>query len=86
MHIISPATCVQMLDEWLDYVPNNKILGFGGDLKLVESIYGHLEQARDNIARALAVKVHRGDYDRDSAREIAENLLYHNPKNLFRLA
>jgi len=86
MHIISPATCVQMLDEWLDYVPNNKILGFGGDLKLVESIHGHLEQARDNIARALAVKVSRGDYDRENAREIAENLLYNNPKKLFRLA
>jgi uncharacterized protein len=83
MHIISPATCVQMLDEWLDYVPNNKILGFGGDLHLVESIHGHLEQARDNIARALAVKVDRGDYDKKTALEIAENMLYNNPVKIF---
>ncbi|MBN2288190.1 MAG: amidohydrolase family protein [Candidatus Glassbacteria bacterium] len=85
MHIISPATCVQMLDEWLDYVPNNKILGFGGDLHLVESIHGHLEQARDNIARALAAKVARGDYDRKTAGEIAWNLLYRNPRKLYGL-
>ncbi|HUU29352.1 MAG TPA: amidohydrolase family protein [archaeon] len=85
MHIISPATCVQMLDEWLDYVPNNKIFGFGGDLHMAESVYGHLEQARDNIARALAVKVTRGDYDRKTALEIAENMLYHNPRRVFRL-
>ncbi len=85
MHITSPATCLQMLDEWLDYVPNNKILGFGGDLHLVESIYGHLEQARDNIARALAVKVDRGDYPGGTALEIAENMLYHNPKKFFEL-
>ena len=74
-----------MLDEWLDYIPGNKIFGFGGDLHLVESIYGHLEQARDNIARALAVKVDRGDYDSKTALELAENVLYHNPKRLFKL-
>ena len=85
MSIVSPATCVQMLDEWLDYVPNNKLFGFGGDLELVESIHGHLEQARDNIARALAVKVDRGDYDKNTALEIAENMLFNNPKNLYKL-
>ena len=85
MSIVSPATCVQMLDEWLDYVPNNKLFGFGGDLELVESIHGHLEQARDNIARALAVKVDRGDYDKNTALEIAENMLFNNPKSLYKL-
>jgi len=85
MHIISPATSVQMLDEWLDYVPNNKIFGFGGDLHLAESVYGHLEQARDNLARALALKVARGDYDRKTALEVASNMLYQNPRRVFNL-
>ena len=85
MNIVSPATCVQMLDEWLDYVPNNKLFGFGGDLEMVESIHGHLEQARDNIARALAVKVDRGDYEKNTALEIAENMLFNNPKSLYKL-
>jgi len=85
MHIISPATTIQMLDEWLDYVPNNKIFAFGGDLHMVESIYGHLELARDNIARALAVKVHRGDFDRKTALEVAENMFFHNPNKFFKL-
>jgi uncharacterized protein len=85
MHIISPATTVQMLDEWLDYLPSNKIFGFGGDLKLVESIYGHLEIARDNIARALARKVSRGDYDTATALEIARRMLFDNPNDVFGL-
>jgi hypothetical protein len=81
LHIISPATAVQMLDEWLDYVPSNKIFGFGGDLKLVESIYGHLEIARDNLARVLARKVGRGDYDTATALDVARRLLFDNPNN-----
>ena len=85
MHIISPATMVQMLDEWLDYVPNNKILGFGGDFHLIESIYGHLEQARDNLARVLARKVERGDYDRSTALELARRMLFDNVAELYKL-
>ena len=85
MHIISPATTIQMLDEWLDYVPNNKIFAFGGDLHMVESIHGHLERARDNLARALAVKVERGDFDNNTALEVARNMLFHNPNNVFKL-
>jgi len=85
MHIISPATCIQMLDEWLDYVPHNKIFGFGGDLNMAESVYGHLEIARDNIARALAIKVSRSDFDTETALEIAGNMLYHNPRRGFKL-
>ncbi|OGG06586.1 MAG: hypothetical protein A3F83_14435 [Candidatus Glassbacteria bacterium RIFCSPLOWO2_12_FULL_58_11] len=85
MHIISPATTVQMLDEWLDYVPNNKLFGFGGDLHMVESIHGHLEQARDNIARALALKVGRGDFDLPTALEVAAKMLFDNPNRVLKL-
>ena len=85
MHIISPATTVQMLDEWLDYVPNNKILGFGGDFHLVESICGHLEQARDNLARVLSRKMERGDYDRATALELARRMLFDNVADLYKL-
>ena len=30
-HIISPAACIYTLEEWLDSVPVNKIIAFGGD-------------------------------------------------------
>lgn len=85
LHIISPATTVQMLDEWLDYVPSNKLFAFGGDLHLVESVYGHLEIARDNLARALAAKVDRGDFDLATALEVARRMLLDNPDQVFRL-
>ncbi|HLA39456.1 MAG TPA: amidohydrolase family protein [Candidatus Glassbacteria bacterium] len=85
LHIISPTTTVNMLDEWLDYVPSNKLFAFGGDLHMVESIYGHLEIARDNLARALAVKVDRGDFDAATALTVARKMLLDNPDEVFRL-
>jgi len=36
MHIISPSRARSALDEWLDEVPVNKIMGFGGDYLCVE--------------------------------------------------
>ena len=62
MHIISPSRSRSALYEWLDEVPANKILGFGGDFLCVEGAYGHTVIARENIAKVLALKVEDGDF------------------------
>ena len=85
MHIISPARSRTALAEWLDEVPVNKILGFGGDYLAVEGAYGHSVIARDNIARVLAEKVDQGDYSLDQAKTYASWILRENPKRLFNL-
>jgi len=83
MHIISPSRAMSALDEWLDEVPVNKIMGFGGDFLCVEGSYGHSVMARDNVARVLAKKVDDGVYVMDEAKKYANWILRDNPKKLF---
>lgn len=83
LHIISPSKARLALSEWLDTVPSNKILGFGGDYRFVEGVYGHSVIARENISRVLAEKVDEGIINEDQAVNIAERLLRHNAEELF---
>jgi len=84
-HIISPEAARRALSEWLDSVPANKIMGFGGDYLFPEGVYGHQAIARENVAWVLAEKVERGDFGLDEAREIARWLFVDNPATLFGL-
>jgi predicted TIM-barrel fold metal-dependent hydrolase len=83
MHIISPAKSRMALSEWLEEVPVNKILGFGGDYLAVEGSYGHTVIARDDIARVLAEKVDDGEYSLDDAKRYATMMLRNNANRLF---
>ena len=84
-HIISPAVSVRTLYEWLDSVPYNKICAFGGDYCFVDAVYGHLHLARENICKALTLKIEDKVFDFDEACAVADMLLYHNPKKIFKL-
>ncbi len=84
-HIISPEAARRALVEWLDAVPANKISAFGGDYCFVDGVYGHQKLARQNVAMALATKVHDGSFDLDRAREIAGWLFVDNPTRIFGL-
>ncbi len=83
MHIISPAASCAMLHEWLDMVPENKILAFGGDYCFVEGIYGHAEIARENVARVLTKRVLSVYIEESEAAPLALNLLRTNAAELF---
>jgi len=86
-HIISPRMAVSALDEWLDLVPVNKIVGFGGDLGVrgLECICGHLIMAKENIARVLGGRVDDGLMGMSEAIEIAQDWFYDVPKELYKL-
>ena len=86
VHIISAAGTRQILADWLDLVPANKIIGFGGDLRHVELVYGHLYEARQNIAEVLAERVVRGDDTEEEALRIAQFLLHDSPVEAFKLS
>ena len=83
MHIISPARSRSALGDWLDEVPANKIMGFGGDYLFVEGAYGHSVIARENVAKVLASKVDEGLYSVERAKRYASWLLRENPMRLF---
>ena len=86
-HIISPQMTCSALDECIDMVPINKIIGFGGDYsRPVEKVYGHLVMAREDIATVLGRRVDRGLMSSDEAIVIAQKWLCDNPKNLYKLS
>ncbi|WP_455368307.1 amidohydrolase family protein [[Eubacterium] cellulosolvens] len=83
LHLISPHVAREALSEWIDTVPSNKILGFGGDYVFVEGSYGHSIIARENVSRVLIQKVENGDLKLDHAKSLAKKILRDNAINLF---
>ena len=84
-HIISPMAATAALAEYLDAVPANKISAFGGDYCFVDAVLGHAWLARENVARALALKVEQGAMDLDRALTVATMVLHDNPRRIFGL-
>ncbi len=85
-HVISQHFAMEALDEAIDLIPTNKIIGFGGDYYLpVEKVYGHLVMAREDIARVLACRIERGQMNEDQALGLARKWLWDNPVELYRL-
>lgn len=85
-HQISPYMTEHMLNEWIDLVPVNKITGFAGDnVDGPEKTVGVLVLARENIARALARRLKRGQISESRAVNIARAWLYENPKRIYGL-
>ncbi|MEM2741291.1 MAG: amidohydrolase family protein [Nitrososphaeria archaeon] len=85
LHAVSSSSAKYALNELLDMVPANKIIGFGGDYKHVEGVYGHSRLARKNVAEVLQDKVDRGRYSLEEAKNIAKMLLYDNLLEVFKL-
>ena len=83
MHIISDSRSRSALSEWLEEVPANKIMGFGGDYAFIEGTYGHAVMAKENIARVLASKVDEEIFSLEEAKKYATWLLRENPMRLF---
>lgn len=84
-HIVSPNASIRALLEFIDTVPLNKVSAFGGDYRFIDGVYGHLKIARQNVAKALSIKVEEGLFDIEKAKETAKMLFYDNPKEIFKL-
>jgi predicted TIM-barrel fold metal-dependent hydrolase len=85
-HIISQRFATDALDEVIDTVPMNKVIGFGGDYALpVEKVYGHLVMAREDIAQVLARRIESGRMTEEQALTLARKWLFDNPRDLYRL-
>lgn len=75
------AQAAQFFLNWmLDEVPVWKILGFGGDYGHMEGVYGHLLQARDNLAVALTERIVSGRCSKQDAFRTLSQILDENPK------
>ncbi len=79
---LSPTLCRRLLDEFLEMLPVNKILGFGGDRRFPELTFANARTARATIAAVLADKVRNGFCDEDDALMIGRMLLHDNAAQL----
>ncbi|MBN1411101.1 MAG: hypothetical protein JW969_09665 [Spirochaetales bacterium] len=83
VHIISQEYAVRVLEEMLEVLPSNKILGFGGDYIFVEGTYAHLQFAKEKVAEVLANRIEKGRLNKADAVVLTEQLLHDNAEALF---
>ncbi len=81
--IISPSYSIRYLHEWLETVPANKIMAFGGDYQYAENVLAHSIMAKKVVTRVLTEKVASGYLREAEAIDIANMLLYENAERLF---
>lgn len=82
-HVISPPASRRTLDEYLETVPLNKILGFGGDYRYPELTYAHAKMARRNVVQVLGDKVEAGTMTEADAVHAGRLILRDNAMALF---
>ncbi len=85
-YVISPSYSIRNLHEWLETVPSNKIMAFGGDYSVVELVYSHAVMARRCITEVLIEKVRSGYMTEAEALGIAKKILRTNALRVFKLA
>jgi predicted TIM-barrel fold metal-dependent hydrolase len=78
MYVISMEASRRTLSEWIDLVPQYRLLGFGSDVGFPEFVYGHLAMAKSCLADVLAEKAERDFLSQDAARDLAQMLLHDN--------
>jgi len=83
--VISPVAGRRILHEWIETIPSNKILGFGGDYRFVEGTYAHSRMAREGVAQVLTEKVSEGYLSEEEAQKMASKILRENAWELFGL-
>jgi uncharacterized protein len=66
-------------------MPTSKILAFGGDCSHVEFQIGALDQARENVAKALFSLIADERIDFEEAKRIAYDWFFHNPNKIYKL-
>jgi hypothetical protein len=83
--IIDPAASRQFVRQFLGAVPINKLLGFGGDYRSADCVYGHARIAREGLAAVLTDMLQEGEITRAEAEEIGRRVLRENAMEYFRV-
>jgi predicted TIM-barrel fold metal-dependent hydrolase len=83
--LISPAVAAQYLQEFIETVPTNKIMAYGGDSQTVEGAYGASVLARESVSQALINEVKTGYLTEDEAIDIAKKILRENALSIYNI-
>lgn len=84
--IIDPTGARQFVRQFLGTAPVNKLLGFGGDYRSADCVYGHARMAREGLAAVLTEMLREGEITRVEAEEIGRRVLRENAMEYFQIA
>jgi len=83
-HLLSPSLTKQAWDMWLDMLPVNRVMAWGGDYWwAVENVYGVLDKTRDMLAEVLSKRVATGDFTESQALKIARRWMHDNARVIY---
>ena len=82
--VIDPLYCIELMKRAVMTVPQNKIFAFGSDVGL-ESVWGYLSMAKNNVACALSELTESGWLDIGEAKQIAKDWFFNNPNEFYKL-
>jgi predicted TIM-barrel fold metal-dependent hydrolase len=82
---ISPAYAERYLNEWIETVPLNKIMAFGGDQRMIEMSYGSLLVAKKVVADVLIAKIKDHYFSEEEAKTAARMLLHDNGMEFYNI-
>ncbi len=82
---VSPTYIRHHLNEWLEMVPVNRLIAFGGDAMAVENVYSELVLAKNIISGVLSEKVSDGYYTEEESKTIARMIFHDNAARLYKL-
>jgi uncharacterized protein len=85
LHQLSREAAVSALKEWLQVVPQVGRITWGGDVRLVEEMFGSLITIKYVISRALADLIEDDYLNLEDAIITAQNILYQNGKEIYHL-
>lgn len=85
MPIISPWRAENILNEWLEMIPINKIFAFGGDFTIVEGAYASAKMTKAVVANVLMEKIERRYFNEEQALRFAGMLFNENAKKFYNL-
>ncbi len=85
-YVFYPTIIKAFLRERLQMLPRSKMNGFFSDAYVVEWSYAKASLVRLQIATVLTEMVEEGYYTEELAKELAVDLLAHNPEKLYMLS
>ena len=83
--LISPSYTRRYLQEFIETVPVNKIMAFGGDSQTVEGTYGASILARETVTTTMIQMVREGYLEESEALEVSAKILRENAIKIYNL-
>ena len=83
--LISPSYAERYLQEFIETVPTNKIMAFGGDSQTVDGAYGASVLARETVAHTLIGMVKSEYLTEKEAQDIAVKILRDNAIKIYNI-